>query len=40
MGCHEENGDTGTEEVNSDAEVARDDHQVIEDTRGEHPERT
>ena len=30
--CHEESSDTGTEEVNSEAEVAKDNYQVKEDT--------
>ena len=32
MGCHEESGATGTEEVSSEAEVAKDNHKIMEDT--------
>ena len=33
VGCHEESSDTGSEEVNSEPEVAKDSHQLMEDTR-------
>ena len=35
VGCHEESSDTGTEGVNSEAEVAKDNHQIMMDTRRE-----
>ena len=34
VGCHEESSDTGTEEVNSEVEVAKDNHKVMEDSSG------
>ena len=33
VGCHDESSDTGSEEVNSESEVAKDSHKVMEDAR-------
>ena len=33
VGYHEESSDTGSEEVNSESEVAKDSHKVMENTR-------
>ena len=33
VGCHEESSDTGSEEVNSESDVAKDSHNVMKDTK-------